>query len=214
MPYNWKEYDDPGEDYHDGSKVFCHNMKDNKDIFKNPIKVFQEKNIGKLNYFHLTINIKLEFVHTGSHVEYDSLFIYDYFFCKTKGNKYLFRTIFKERNKSESDDVCTYDWSEENIRYCYTKRFNDFYFNNTELKINRLPEDFYYKSLPDDNEDRDFWDNFYFKEFNTVKINSNYWDEDDCISFFGNNALGNYMETINLNYLYRKYNLFKNIKKI
>ena len=192
------------EKWIDENKDFCVELEEERDHFKNPIKVFQEKNIWKLNYFHLTINIDLVFVDGGNYTFYDSKFVYEYFFCKTKGNKYLFKTTFKEiHNLTPDDESYTYDYSEENIRYCYTKRFDDFYFNNTELKINS----FY------NNEKRNIWDNFYFNNFNTVKILCDDWNDIDNKSFFRDNDLRDNLESIHLTHLEQKYNIFKKIKK-
>ena len=210
IPINYDEFwhsDISDSTYFDDNKDFWLKVVKNRDIFKNPIRVFEKKNIEKLNYFHLTINIKIDWVHTGSFLEYDSLFFYDYFFCKTKGNKYLFKTKFKERNYSENqtDNSFIYDWTDKNFRYCYTKRFNDFFFNNTELKMKHLYD-------INENKNKNIWDDFYFREFNTVKI----LDKNDIIDFdlfFENNVLGDNMETIHLYHLDQENNLFENIKK-
>ena len=108
-------------------------LDENRYIFKDPDIVFDEKNIGKLNYFHLTITIKIFWGTSVGHIEYDNLYVYDYLFSKTKGNKYLFETKFDEIHYS--DDISDYKWTVKKIRYCNTKRFKDYYFINNEIEL-------------------------------------------------------------------------------
>ena len=169
-------------------------------IFKDPIKVFQEKNIGNLNYFHLTINIYVNWVHFSSRVfVFD--FVYDYLFYKTKGNKYLFQIEFKEKDSPE--DCYGYDWSETSIRYCKTKRFEDYYFINNEIKFD---ENCYLDGngyIP--------LDKLYFKEFNTVKFCGRTY-QDFFNSFFQKNSLVNKLEEIHIDYVEEGPNIIESIE--
>ena len=47
------------DEENEGNKYnnFCLEVFENHTIFRDPIKIFQEKNIGNLNYFHLKIKI-------------------------------------------------------------------------------------------------------------------------------------------------------------
>ena len=68
-------------------------------IFKDPIKVFQEKNIENLNFFHLNIVISISWYNFNFNFDclvFDYYYNYDYLFYKTKENKYLFKTVFEE----------------------------------------------------------------------------------------------------------------------
>ena len=160
---------------------FWYEMYNNHKIFKDPIEVFQEKNIGNLNYFHLKIKIFIG----GNGWNY--CYIYDYLFYKTKGNKYLFKTKFKEEDFNCYDEY-TFNWSETSIRYCKTKRFEDYYFINNKIQFDegcRIIQEQY--------DPLNYY--LYFKEFNTVKFcgenDPKFFD-----SFFEKNLLVNKLEKI------------------
>ena len=189
-------------------------LDENRYIFKDPDIVFDEKNIGKLNYFHLTITIKIFWGTSGGHIEYDNLYVYDYLFSKTKGNKYLFKTKFDEIHYS--DDISDYKWTVKKIRYCNTKRFKDYYFINNEIELkgygdeidNKKYRDKRYLSFVSEEESQEYWDDFDFDEFNTVKIY-----ETEYNSIFGGDYLWNNLETIHLDCLEEKSNIIDCIKK-
>ena len=183
------------EDEFRKKKRYWYEVYKNHSIFKDPIKVFQKKNIGNLNFFHLSIVIYVDWDITSCPVCvycYD----YDYLFHKTKGNKYLFKTEFEEKL---IDIDYAYEWRESSIRYCKTKRFEDYYFINNKIKLD------YFTS-------EDQLDELYFKEFNTFKFFDRYHQQ-YFNSFFQKDFLGNKLEKIHLGYVNKESNIIENINK-
>ena len=207
---------DMDEDWDD---CFRKNLKHSKFLdeerhaFKDPDRVFNEINIGKLNYFHLTITIEVYFGYSGNLYPYDNFYFYDYLFSKTKGNKYLFKTKFNEKRYRKN--LCDYEWTVKNIRYCDTKEFKHYYFINNEIELkgydneNEEEKNIYGKYLFFDSEEENqkFWDEFDFDEFNTVKITK--LDN----SFFDSDYLGNNLETFHLDILEEESNIIEYVKK-
>lgn len=177
LPLDYDDYGNDVDEWFSANLELSKFLDENRYIFKDPDIVFDEKNIGKLNYFHLTITIKIYWGESGSHIEYDNLYVYDYLFSKTKGNKYLFKTKFDEIHFSS--DISDYKWTVKKIRYCNTKRFKDYYFINNEIELEGYADDIYNKkisygmrhlSFDSEEENQKYWDDFDFDEFNTVKI--------------------------------------------
>ena len=101
-----------------------------KSLFKKPNILFKAKNIGKLNYFNFEIYYELD-IASGAY-ELNQIFNYTYLFSKTKGNKYLFKTIYEY--KGDGDDCC-FKLIEKQNRYSNEISFDNFYFFNKELLL-------------------------------------------------------------------------------
>jgi len=65
---------------------------DFKDGFKNPQEIFKEKNINKFDF--LSFETFYEYYDVCGAAEYNNKLKYKYIFNKTKGDKYVFKTLY------------------------------------------------------------------------------------------------------------------------
>jgi len=172
-----------------------------KSTFKNPKALFKEKSLEKLNFFNFKIFYELT-ITSGAYV-LSRNFDFTYLFSKTKGDKYIFKTIYKCIGNG---DDCNYSLFEKENRYCNEFKYNDYYFKNKKISIKG--SDF-----------RMFEEDFKLKDANALKLDL-HDDEENCldefISFFDsfeNN--NNILESIHLNVLdiNDEMNIINNINK-
>ena len=98
--------------------------------FKKSNELFDKKYLSNYDYFNL--EILYEFLYVCGAAEYQGRFIYKYFFAKTKGNKYIFKTEYTNfaNSNGEYDEVFN-----KEVRYCYNINYDDYYFINNEAEI-------------------------------------------------------------------------------
>ena len=213
LPSDFLDMDEDFDDWFGKSLEHSKFLDEERHVFKDPDRVFNEINIGKLNYFHLIITIKINWAYSGNLYPYSNFYVYDYLFSKTKGNAYLFKTKFNE--KCYREYLCDYKWTVKKIRYCDTKEFKHYYFINNEIELkgydneNEEEKNIYGKYLFIDSEEENqkFWDEFDFDEFNSVKIT------ELNNSFFDSDYLGNNLETFHLDILEEESNIIEYVKK-
>ena len=107
LPSDFLDMDEDFDDWFGKSLEHSKFLDEERHVFKDPDRVFNEINIGKLNYFHLIITIKISWAYSGNLYPYSNFYVYDYLFSKTKGNKYLFKTEFNE--KLYRENLCNYE---------------------------------------------------------------------------------------------------------
>ena len=100
--------------------------RENEVTFKKPQELFK-KYLSKYDYFNLEILYEY-FLRNDGAVFYER-FIYKYFFAKTKGNKYIFKT---EYINYVSDNYDINEVFNKEIRNCNNINYNNYYFINNE----------------------------------------------------------------------------------
>ena len=170
-----------------------------KSIFKNQNILFKAKNFGKLNYFNFEIFYELD-IYSGAY-QLIQTFNYIYLFSKTKGNKYLFKTIYEY--KGYGDDCC-YKLIEKKNKYCNDISCGNYYFYNKEILLGGNGFNFL-------NEDIGMNDVFSIK----IDPKNEYEDSSECLQFLDNFNEKNSLEIIYINILdIKQYpDFIKNIKK-
>ena len=157
-----------------------------KSKFKYP-KIFIEKSLKKLCFFNFEISYELN-IASGAY-EIDRLFDYTYYFSKTKGNKYIFKTIYKYEG---SGDDCDFKYIEKENRYCNEFKYNDYYYKNKEVSI-------------DGSNFQIFEDDFYLSDINSLEFNLGFSKEnslEDFSQFFDDfEKYNKILETIRLKVL-------------
>ena len=157
-----------------------------KSKFKYP-KIFMEKSLKKLRFFNFEISYELN-IASGA-FEIDRVFNYIYFFSKTKGNKYIFKTIHKYEG---SGDDCDFKYLEKENRYCNEFKYNDYFYKNKQISI-------------DGNNFQIFEGDLYLSDINNIEFNLDFSKESSLEYFsqffddFENN--NKILETINLKVL-------------
>ena len=98
--------------------------------FKKSNELFDKKYLSNYDYFNL--EILYEFLVFSGAADYQGRFIDKYFFAKTKGNKYIFKTEYTNfaNTNGEYEEVFN-----KEVRYCYDMNYNDYYFINNEAEI-------------------------------------------------------------------------------
>ena len=97
--------------------------------FQKPELLFQEKYIKQFEYFKLNISYGF-LTGSGEGIEEKYIISRKYLFSKTKSDKYLFRTIF--RNENTDPD---YKLIKTETRYCNGINPNDYYFRNKKISL-------------------------------------------------------------------------------
>ena len=157
-----------------------------KSKFKYP-KIFIEKSLKKLCFFNFEISYEL-IIDSGAY-EIDRVFNFTYFFSKTKGNKYIFKTIHKYEG---GGDDCDFKYIEKENRYCNEFKYNEYYYKKKEISI-------------DGNNFQIFEDDLYLSDINSLEFNLGF-SKESCLEYFwqffddfeNNNKI---LETINLKVL-------------
>ena len=106
-------------------------FEDIQTTFKKPEEFFKENIIKKLDYLNLEILYSLS-VYSGA-CEETQEFINTYLFSKTKGNKYIFKTIFK--NSKLLSDTWEIEFTEKELRLCNDINYNNYYYSNRDLEV-------------------------------------------------------------------------------
>lgn len=89
-----------------------------------------------------------------------------YKFSKTKGNKYIFKTIYKNKYNGDNGDWWNYYFAEKELRLCNDINYNNYYYSNKDLEVYGNSGEFSFdKNINTfticDYDDFDFHDNFY-----------------------------------------------------
>ena len=175
-------------------------FKEVNEIFTKPDELFKESILKKLDYFNLEIFYRLNY-YSGS-TEFTQGFTNQYLFSKTKGNKYIFKTIYK--NAVLLSDDSEIEYVQKELRYCNEINYNNYYYINKDVEVWGYGE-FGKEKLNCEN-------------INTLKIfdkkdYGNYSDFSIILNYF--KSKNKNLKIISLDYLKAKDadNLIKNIKK-
>ena len=130
---NEEEKEDENEDEEDEDEEdedVLEKYQDLQNDFNNPKKLFDKKYLESYDYFNF--EIWYEYYTISGAAEFNERFKYNYFFAKTKGNKYLFKTefaCFGNINGDISEEII------KEIRYCNEINYDNYYFINNEAEI-------------------------------------------------------------------------------
>lgn len=206
-------------------------FEDIKKILKNPEDLFKEKIINKLNYLNIEIYYRLSEYCGAS--EYTGVLLSRYTFSKTKGGKYIFKTLYKQFELASDD--CEIEFIEKELRCCNEINYKDYYYINNDLETwgygfgNYEKEELNYnnfntfkiydkKGYGTMNEALVLLDYFKAKNKKINVIKLNYLEEKDANKF-----INNIKKFLGLNYLYiskiimtneQLMKLFKNLSQI
>ena len=127
-------------------------------------KLFEENFLKKLDYLRLEIEVTFNRYCGGGGALYRVKNVYK--FSKTKGNKYIFKTIYKNKYNGDNGDWWNYYFAEKELRLCNDINYNNYYYSNKDLEVYGNSGEFSFdKNINTfticDYDDFDFHDNFY-----------------------------------------------------
>ena len=105
-------------------------------------KLFEENFLKKLDYLRLEVEVIFNRYCGGGGALYRAKNVYK--FSKTKGNKFIFKTVCKNKFNGDNGDWWNFYCAEKEMRLCNEINYNNYYYSNKDLEVYGSSGEFFF----------------------------------------------------------------------